>query len=302
MLKRIFILSVILLFFFKSKGQEFDCNLTVNTTQINSREDQIFDQMQQDLFEFVNNQRWTEDVIAQEERIKCDIIVNIKKMSGQSSFVADIMIQSSRPIYGSDYDTPLFNYIDEEVAFQYQQGQPLFYAPNTFNSNLTSAIAFYLYMILAYDYDSFEKNGGANFLDKANEIVLTANQSGDKNWTPEGKNKRSRYNLITQLMNPQYSAMREGIYKYHRLAFDTFVDDPASARKKITEVITSFQKIYNLNPNSPVLSSFFESKSLEITNIFQNAPMNEKQAILKVLRNVDAINMDKYNKILKGKR
>ena len=109
------------------------------------------------------------------------------------------------------------------------------------------------------------------------------------------------YNLIAEILNPQYSAIRDGNYKYHRMAFDNFANDQIGARKKITEVITSLRKIYNLNPNSPMLSSFFEAKALEITSVYQKAPMNEKQAILKVLRDIDAINMDKYNRMLKGK-
>lgn len=283
-----------------SLAQEFDCNLTVNIDQVGSKEVQIFEQMQQDLFEFVNTQRWTDDVVSPEERIKCDIIVNITKISGQSNFTADIMIQSSRPVYGVDYDSPLFNYVDKNVSFEYQQGQPLFFTPNTFNSNLTSVMAFYIYIILGYDYDSFAKNGGTIYFDKANDVMLNAVQSGDKAWTADSKN-RSRYNLISQLMNPQYSAIREGNYKYHRLALDNFSKDQVGGRTKISQVLNSLKRIFNINPNSPVLSSFFESKSIEITNIYKKASVNEKQAILKILRQVDAINMDKYNKILQGR-
>ena len=259
--------------------------------------------MQQDLFEFVNNQRWTEDVVAPEERIKCDIIINIKKMQGQSTFVADVVLKSNRPIFGTDYDTPLFNYIDQDVPFDYQQGQPLFYTPGTFANNLTSVVAFYVHIILGYDYDSFERKGGEIYFDKANEIALNAGQqSGDDNWTDEGKNNRSRYNFITDLLNPQYSLLREGTYKYHRLSLDNFANDQLKGRKNITEILNEIKKVFYLNPNAPIISSFFEAKAIEITNIFEKAPTNEKQAIVKVLREIDASNMDKYNRIMRGGR
>ena len=288
------LLSTILL------AQELNCNLTVNTDQIRSSETQIFTQLEQDLAEFINNKRWTEDVYKPEEKIEFDLVLNIKKMSGQSNFVADVMIQSSRPIYGSDYMSPVFTYVDQDLPFQYQQGQPIYFVENNFSDNLTSAIAFYVYLVLGFDYDSFEKMGGSPYFDKANEIMLLAQQSGDNGWTSDGKNNRDRFNLITQIMNPQYTKMREGYYTYHRQAFDSFEKDQIGARKKILEIVKSTEQMHNLNPNLPYLNVFYAAKVNEITNIFTKGSASEKQQILKILQVVDATNMDKYNK-MKGR-
>ena len=296
MINKYIILLFSVLYSLLSFSQEVKCNLTVNTDKIRSSETQIFTQLEQDLSEFINNKRWTEDVYKTEERIEFDIILNIKKMSGQS-FLSDVMIQSSRPIFGSDYDSPMFTYIDEDLPFQYQQGQPIYFADNNYTNNLTSAIAFYVYLVLGFDYDSFSKNGGSPHFDKANEIMILAQQSGDNGWTSEGKSQRDRYNLITQILNPQYRKIREGIYTYHRLAFDNFEKDQAGARKKILSFIKSTESMHNLDPNLPLLNVFFAAKVSEITNVFKKGSSAEKQEVLKTLQIVDPTNMDKYNKM-----
>ena len=297
MIKRIVISTLVLLCSFTLLAQELKCNLTVNTDQIRTSENQIFTQLQQDLSEFINNKRWTEDVYKPEERIECDIIINLKKMNSQSSFLADIMIQSSRPIFGSDYSSPVFTYVDQDVPISYQQGQPIYFVENNFTNNLTSVMAFYVYLVLGFDYDSFEKMGGTPYFDKANEVVIMSQQSGDEGWTSDGKNNRDRYNLITQISNPQYNKMREGYYIYHRLAFDDFAKDQTAARKKIIAVIKSTESMYNINPNLPYLNLFYGAKVNEITNLFKKSSASEKQQILKILEVVDPTNMVKYNKI-----
>ena len=152
MLYKLVILLSSILVLNVAHSQELNCNLTVNTDQIRSSETQIFTQLQQDLAEFINNKRWTEDVYKPEERIEFDLIVNITSMKGQTNFTADVMIQSSRPIYETDYMSPVFTYVDEDLPFQYQQGQPLFFVENNFTNNLTSAMAFYVYLVLGFDF------------------------------------------------------------------------------------------------------------------------------------------------------
>lgn len=299
-MNRLLLILLYLITVFEVNAQELKCNLTVNTDQIRSSENQIFTQLQQDLTEFVNNKRWTEHLYKTEEKIEFDLIINIKSMKGQTSFVADVMIQSSRPVYGTDYSSPVFTYVDENLPFQYQQGQPLYFVENNFTNNLTSAMAFYVYLVLGFDYDSFEKNGGSPYFDKANEIMIMSQQSGDNGWTADGKSNRDRYNLITQIMNPQYSRLREGYYTYHRLAFDNFEKDQAGARKKILEIIKSTETMNNISPNPPYLNVFYAAKVNEITNLFTKGTAAEKQQVLKILEIVDPVNMDKYNK-MKGR-
>jgi len=297
MYKKIIISILILVCNYSMFAQELKCNLTVNTDQVRTSENQIFTQLQQDLTEFINNRRWTEDVYKPEERIECDIIINIKKMNSTSNFMADVMIQSSRPIYGTDYDSPVFTYVDQNVPITYQQGQPIYFVANSFSNNLTSVMAFYVYLVLGFDYDTFEKMGGTPFFDIANEIMIMSQQSGDDGWTSDGKNRRDRYNLITQIRNPQYSKLRDGYYAYHRLAFDDFSKDQTAARKKMLSVIKSTEPMYNIDPNLPYLNLFFAAKVNEISNVFKKATAAEKQLLLKTLQVVDPTNMDKYNKI-----
>lgn len=289
-----FIVSNIL---YNAYSQELLCNLTVNTDQIRTSETQIFNQLQQDLQEFINNKRWSEDIFKPEERIECDIVFNIKTMRGQNNFVADVMIQTSRPVFGTDYSSPLFTFFDEDLPFQYQMGQPIYFTKNVFTNNLTSAIAFYAYIILGFDYDSFSKRGGDPYFDKANEILIISQNAGDAGWTADSKNPRSRFNLITQILNPQYSKLREGYYTYHRLALDDMEKDQVAARKKILEVIKSTEPLFRINPNPPYLGVFYAAKVNEITGMFSKASAAEKQELLKVLEIVDPINMKRYDKI-----
>lgn len=297
MIRKIFILFLLVFRILNLNAQELKCNLTVNTDQIRTSENQIFSQLQQDLTEFMNNKRWTEDVYKPEERIEFDLVLNIKNMKGVSNFIADVMIQSSRPIYGTDYSSPVFTFVDQDVPFQYQQGQPLYFVQNNFTSNLTSVMAFYAYLVLGFDYDTFEKMGGSSYFDKANEIMLMAQQSGDQGWTSDGKNTRDRFNLITQIMNPRYNKMREGYYTYHRLAFDNFEKDQAGARKMIIDIIKETEQMNNITPNLPYLSVFYAAKVNEITNLYAKGTTAEKQQVLKILEVVDPTNMDKYNKM-----
>ena len=281
---------------FNSFSQELICNVMVNSNQVQTSDRQIFTSLQKSLYEFVNNTKWTDTKIENEERIECSIMVNISKMISNDVFEATLQIQSKRPIYGTSYQSTLLNYQDQNFKFNYQEFEPLEFTINTHLSNLTSTIAFYINIILALDFSSFSEDGGMEYIGKAQKIVNNAQNAPEKGWKAF-ESDRNRYWLAYDLADPRYSAFQGCIYAYHRLGLDKLAEEPDDARFEITEALESLRDIYRENPSSFLLKLFFDAKSDEIVKIYSEAFPNEKSRIAKTLVEIDPTNSSKYQKI-----
>ncbi|MFL5728049.1 MAG: DUF4835 family protein [Cytophagaceae bacterium] len=252
----------------------------------------------------MNNTKWTNDVFTQDERIRCNLFITVTDVAGQGVFVATAQIQSSRPVYGTSYDSEILNFFDKKFNFQYSQQQIVNFNENTYNSNLTSLIGFYAYIILALDYDSFSKLGGQAYVEKARSVANIAygniaNEQtvpGMDAWDPnEGNN--NRYWLAENLNNQQVIPFREGLYSYHRLGMDKYLDTPEAARTEILNVLTKIKAVNAIKPYAVLIRSFFTAKSTELINIFTDATPEQKQSALELLRVIDPLNSAKYNAI-----
>ncbi|MFK7899904.1 MAG: DUF4835 family protein [Cyclobacteriaceae bacterium] len=278
-------------------SQELNCNVIINAERVQTQERQIFENLKRDIYDFMNNRVWTEDEFRSEEKIDCNLLINVTSLSNLRDFSANAQIQVSRPIYGTDYESPVLSVIDNNFNFTYTTGQQIIFNENAFSSNLTSLLALYAYAILAIDYDTFSEKGGDIYIDKALNIVNTAQGSGGKGWqSHDGPN--TRFSLIDQLNNPQFIPFRKGLYTYHRLAMDAFATDPAEARKKIKALFTDILKIRRLQPISFLLESFFLAKSNEIVDIFSVGSREEKRSLYELLRRIDPTNAQKYEQII----
>ncbi len=296
----LFLVTNILLSFSGVKSQELNCRVVIDANRIQLSDKAIFDDMREAIWNFMNNKQWTNDIYTTEERIKCNLFITITEMPGLNNFNATVQITSARPVYGSSYESLLFNFVDKEWNFQYAQSQPLQFAENTFTSNLTSLLAFYANCIIGLDYDSFSKLGGTTYYQKAQTILQNAQQSANApGWQPFEGNL-TRYWLLENLMNQAFTKFREGVYVYHREGFDQMAKDPEIARGKIVESLKLYQETRKRAPISVLYNNYFNGKTPEIVNVFMEGQPAQKQEVVKIMTEIDPTQIEQYNKIIKG--
>ena len=282
-----------------SIGQELNCNVQISTQQVQS-DKTVFDRMQTSVYEFMNNTKWTQDEFDNEERIECSILTNITEQVGSDEFKANIQVQSRRPTYMSSYFTNLLNHNDNDIYFKYTQFDQLTYSENTYQSELTSLLAFYAYMVLGYDYDSFALYGGSPYFQKAIAIVNAAQSSQSPGWKAfEGS--KNRYWLVNNHIDQVFKPLRECFYKYHRTGMDIFYEKPQEAREVIYESVSLLTDVHSTRPNSYNMQVFFSAKHDELVKMFSPAPEDQKAKVVQVLKRVDPGHTANYQKILSSR-
>ena len=294
---------LLLLFVFGSSlfalSQELLCNVRVNSSQVQTSDRKVFQTMQKEIYEFINNKIWTSVNIDNEERIECTILINISNKISNDQFEGSIQIQSTRPIYGTSYKSTLFNYLDNDVKFTYVEYQSLEFSESTHLSNLTSIIAFYVNIILGLDFATFSEDNAYEYFTKAQKIVNNAQNAREKGWKAFESDK-NRYWLVNDLMDQRYSNFHTCMYRYHITGLDQLAENPEDARLEITEALESLKSIYRQNPNAFILKLFFDAKSDEIINIYSEAFPNEQARIIKTLVEIDPTNSTKYDAITRS--
>jgi hypothetical protein len=295
----------VLLFFslvfciFSVKGQELNCTVQVNSSQIQSSDKKIFETLQNSLVELMNTRHWTSDQYLNQERIECSILINIVERISNDEFKATIQVQSVRPVYKSSYNSPMLNFLDNDFNFRYLEFQQLEFQDNNHLSNLTSVLAFYAYLIIGLDYDSFSPDGGTPLFLKAQNIVANAQSAVESGWKAFESTK-NRYWIIENLLNPSFKPLRETLYRYHRLGLDNMADNKENARAAITESLDLLKKVFADRPGSLLLQMFFNAKTDEIIKVYaQQAFPEEKSRVVNTLNMVDPSNSSKYQEILK---
>lgn len=214
------------------------------------------------------------------------MFLNITKMPSIGNFTANAVITSARPVYNTNYETVLLNFADREWEFEYIESLPLEYNDNSYISNLTSMLAFYAYIVLGMDYDSFSELGGTAYFQKALTVVNNAQSSNRPGWQALGSN-RNRYALIENLNNPQMTELRKNTYRYHRQALDTFDKTPDESRKIVLDVIKNVKNVWSIYPNSIFVISFFDTKATEIVNIFSDGNISVRREAFDILNTID---------------
>jgi hypothetical protein len=294
--------KVLILFFFLainhfSFGQELNCKVDLNTQQVQGTQlKQISDQLKKAIFEFMNNTRWTNHVYTVKERIDCSILINITKELGSDEYLATLQITSTRPIYKSSYESPMFNYIDENFQFKFQQFTNLEWNLTTFQNNLTSVLAYYAYVIIALDYDSFSPLGGTEYWQKAQQIVNNAQTATEKGWRSSEGNK-NRYWLVENQLQPVFQGIRDCHYKYHREGLDIMSEKTDEGRANVLKAIQLLVPVYNNRPASFNMEIFFNAKTQDLINIFSQGTPDEKAKSVETLMLIDPANTSKYLRI-----
>ncbi|TPN82109.1 type IX secretion system protein PorD [Aquimarina algicola] len=250
-------------------AQEFNATVAVNAEQTGNPNLQVFKTLERELTEFINNTKWTNVDYRNEERIDCSFFITIADFDNDE-FSATLQVQASRPVFGSSYNTTIFNVNDKQFNFRYLEFQPLNYNPNSFDSNLISVISFYLYTILGVDADTFEANSGTNYYEEAKVIVGNAQGSNRVGWVRE--QNPNRFRLNDDLLSPTYQGYRDAMYAYHREGLDVFHNNVKKGKEMITKAIEPLEKMHNTRPNSYIMRVFFDSKADEVASILSNGP------------------------------
>ena len=303
-------LGITLILFFSIlttlRAQELQAKVTVIASRVNSTVDKkIFITLQTQLNNLMNTRRWTNDQYQTTEKIECSFILNIESILEPNVYKASLTVQTARPVYNTTYQSALINYMDADVAFKYVEFQPVEFNESRIQgndataANLTALFAYYAYMIIGLDDDSFSPKGGDAFFRKAQNIVNNA---------PEGKNLsgwkvfdglRNRYWLNENLINTRYNIVHDVIYSYYRSGLDKLYENEAEARKNILQSLTQLQAFNKENSNTMILQFFMQGKAQELIGIFKKGTPEEKQKAIELLNELDIVNGPLYKQELK---
>jgi hypothetical protein len=281
-------------------SQELNCNVQVSAQRIQGSNRQVFENMQRDIYEFMNNTVWTNQIFSYSERIECNILINLNDQISADEFNGTIQVQVKRPIYNTTYSSTMLNFIDNNFRFRYVEFQPLEFDPTTHRSNLISVLAYYTYIILGFDYDSFAPEGGTEFFLMAEKIVTNAQNAPEMGWKPyDGSRNRNRYWLVKNILDKEYQGVRQFLYEYYMNGLDKMESKVSEARTSIVESLRLIQEVYRRKPDPfmYLVQVVLEAKSDELINIFSESFPEEKSRVLQILTEIDPASKSKYEKI-----
>ena len=291
---RVFLFLFLFSMFF-ANAQELNCVVKVNFDQVTRTNNQIFGTLEKALSDFINKTNWTGKVYKPNERINCSMVINVTSYD-VDNFTTTLQVQSSRAVYNSTYSSPVFNYNDKDFSFTYTEFQNLIFNPANFDSNLLSVIAYYCYMIIGIDADTFALNGGTSSFETAQEITSVAQNGGYKGWS-QGDSNQNRFHLLNDIISNTFSVFREAMLQYHFSGLDTMSTDLKGAKTKIKSAVELFSKINSIRPNSFLSRVFFDSKSDEIVSIFSGGPNIPVEDLVANLNRVSPLNAAKWAEI-----
>ena len=277
-------------------SQEFRCNVTVSATKIKGANQNLFRTMQADLYEFMNNRKWTENVFTYDEKIKCNILIRLDEQLSADEFTGTIQVQLTRPIFNSSYESTVLNIKDNDFRCKYVEYQTLEFNETSNRDNLTNIMAFYAYIILGFDYDTFSLEGGTPYFEKAQAIVNNSQNMVEKGWKAY-ESEQNRYWLVENILNNSYSSFRHCMYIYHRQGLDLMADKTVEGRANIANALRDVQTVFRRRPSVYILQMFFDAKADELVNIFSESYPDERNRVLTILNEVDPSNGSKYKEI-----
>ena len=295
-MKKIIISLFLLVAVFHLFAQDFRCAISLNSQKISGTNYEKFNNLQQELYKFVNDRKWCQYTLKMDERLECSILINLDNQSGDV-YKGSMTLQLQRPVFKSSYKTTVLNFQDKSVQFNYVDGDPLEYAEGSALSQLTSLVAFYLNFFLAVDFDTFSPNGGAPYFSKCQDI-LNLNQSAvELGWKSFETGQNNRYWLMENFTNSSYSKFHEFLYQYHRLGLDVMSETPDVGRAAILESLRLLQQVNQQKMAMYLMTIFTQTKQQEIINVFKEGTPTEKQQVIQIMKQIDPSNGTKYDAI-----
>lgn len=296
-----FFLSLLIMVGGTAVAQELNCQVSVipnPNLDVTTTEQEIFKELERTVFELMNNTAWTKESFEIEEKINCNIVININSIPAQNKFEGSMQIQSTRPVFNSTYNSTVFNFLDEDLQFNFQRNAILNYAPNEFRDNLTSVLAFYAFMIIGYDFDTFSLEGGSTYFNKAQDIVVLAQNAGGSGWRSNERGRKNRYWLVDNQLQQLFKPLRECFYEYHRAGLDKLYDDKNLARENMYKALQKLTPVNNARPASVNVLNFLQAKLKELQNLYADAEAKDKNNIVILLKRLDPSNSSKYQEII----
>ena len=275
-------------------AQELNCKVTINSDQVSQTNQQVFKTLERSLNDFVNKNKWSNRVYKENERVNAQMFIIITEYES-NRFKGNIQIQSSRPVFNTSYETPVFNYKDNQFNFEYIEFQPLIFNENIFESNLVSVISYYVYVILGLDADTFSLEGGNDYFSVAQKIVTQAQSSNSAGWSQSSD--RSRFELVDNLMSNTYREYRVAMYNYHRKGIDILADNNSTGKQVIAGTMKLFETMINRRPNAFLIQTFFDAKSDEIQNVFSDGPKVDVVRLKETLNRIAPLYSSTWNEI-----
>tara|TARA_B110000503_G_scaffold142890_1_gene241484 strand:+ start:1332 stop:2237 length:906 start_codon:yes stop_codon:yes gene_type:complete len=300
-MKSLLTIFSLFLMFSNLNAQELNCQVSIvidAKLEITSVEREILDQLENTIYEFMNNTSWTKDNFTVEERINCNVQLQIEEIPSPGTFKGSMQVQSSRPALNSSYNTTVFNFQDKDIAFSYTRNAALIFTPNQYKDNLTSLLAFYAFYVIGMDYDTFSHSGGTKYFQKAQQVVVDAQTSGAPGWKSNERGKRNRYWLVNNILQEFFYSLRDCLYLYHRKGIDELYNDIIQGRKEVYLALEKLTKVSARRPNSMNILNFVQAKSNEIKNLYAEAEAREKNQIVNLLKRLDPTNSSKHQEIL----
>ena len=296
----IFVFLLCSLFLIPIRAQEIKCTVTVNSDQIEGSNKQVFETLKLAIEEYMNTNRWTNMTYAEQEKIECNMLLVVKAFE-DNMFTCEMTLQSKRPVYGTAYTTPLLNFMDKQFNFTYQEFDRIEYQQNQFTTNLTAMLAYYCYLIIGHDQDSFQRLGGTPFFQACEDIVnacqsASMDQSEQKGWLAFDSN-RNRYALINNLLDEAFKKYRNYYYEYHRLGLDEMSGNVTNGRARIAEGMPVLKEAYRARPATYVINTFLDAKADELADIFAKGTDKEKKAVYEILMDIDPTRQSTYDRI-----
>ncbi len=280
---------------FCANAQELNSTVTIDAEQTGQPNLQLFRTLEQQLLEFINNTTWTDKTYKNQERIDCNFTLVINQYEGDS-FSGTLQIQSSRPIFESIYDSPVYNYNDRQISFSYKEFEPLNFNINSFTSNLVSVIAYHVYTIIGLDAGTYTLNGGQEYFEIGKQIVNTAASSNFAGWkATDGNQSRYRYN--DAVLSNVYKEFHETMYVYHRQGLDAMAADQKKAKQAIIGSINTLKSINDRRPNSFLVRTFFDAKADELQAIYSGGPSVEISGLVENLNSMAPTNRSNWSEI-----
>jgi hypothetical protein len=289
---------LMLLFSATGFAQEIISTVTINTPKLQTADPKLFVNLKSALQEFINNRKWTDENYKSEEKIELNVIITINKEISQTSFEAQLTIQASRPVYNSTYNSVMIQHLDKDFYFSYGEFEVLDFTEGSFSSNLTSTIAYYVYVVLGLDYDSFAELGGDKYLNKALDIVNAVPRGAAKGWTMQDGD-RTRYWLIENLLNVRMQGFRRGMYQYHLLGLDRLSSEEnrAEGLAAIEKALTAARDANQAVPASMLIQTFVNTKRDEILNVYSVADLRTRRRIYDIMIKIDGTHAADYQKL-----
>ena len=275
-------------------AQELNCSVTVNSDQVAQTNQQVFKTLERSLNDFVNNNEWSNRVYKENERVNAQMFITITEYES-NRFKGNIQIQSSRPVFNTSYQTPVFNYKDNQFNFEYIEFQPLIFNENIFESNLVSVISYYVYVILGLDADTFSLEGGNDYFRIAQTIVTQAQSSNSAGWSQS--TDRNRFELVDNLMSNTFREYRVAMYNYHRKGIDILADNNSTGKQVIAGTMKLFETMISRRPNAILIQIFFDAKSDEIQNVFSDGPKVDVVKLKETLNRIAPLYSSTWNEI-----